>query len=187
MIKKLFERREQHQEKIQAPDGLRKDAKAEKQEENNEEEEPREEMPEDTVSSQDGEENEGEAVDGEAGPEEEIPGEILSDAVLEAAANAGSESSADPQEAIAALRTIAAATPEKPLGLDMYELIMRGLSYAADTAEAYRQGEVAGRNTRIDLLKLQAERQSDGVALLGGKPQNLRKHASIFDLARGAS
>lgn len=112
-------------------------------------------------------------------------GDLISNEILEAASSC-SEGSADPQEAIEILRTIAGASPSRPVGIEMYDLVMRGLSYAADVAAAYSEGEVAGRNTRIDLLKLEAEKTGDGVPILGGKPQGLTRPSTIFDLAREA-
>lgn len=164
MLKKLFDKKSPQEE-----EEIRVETSEEVQEA---EEEPSEEVQE-----------------AEEGASEEETPDILSEAVLEAAHTAvhtDQECSADPHEAIATLRAFAAATPESPLGLDAYELVMRGLSYAADVAKAYNDGEIAGRNARIDLLKTEISPQSDGVPLLGGRPLSSTAPQSIFDLARQA-
>lgn len=64
----------------------------------------------------------------------------------------------------------------------------KAISHDADVAQAAHEGEVKGRNTKIE-EKLRTDKRGDGVAALGSKNNNVKApktQQSFFDLARGA-
>lgn len=68
------------------------------------------------------------------------------------------------------------------------DMAMKAINHDADVETAAYEGEVRGRNTKID-EKLRKQKQGDGLAQLDGKNngvQQQRKRQSIFDLARSA-
>lgn len=67
-------------------------------------------------------------------------------------------------------------------------LIANALNHDVDVANAQEEGEVAGRNAKID-MKLRKPQQGDGITTLNGRnsaPRQNIKSQSIFDLAREA-
>lgn len=68
------------------------------------------------------------------------------------------------------------------------EMAMKAINHDADVTEASYEGEVRGRNTKIDET-LRKRQSGDGVAALAGKNNIPPKRAgrSIFDEARGAN
>ena len=68
------------------------------------------------------------------------------------------------------------------------DMAMKAINHDADVETAAYEGEVRGRNTKID-EKLRKQKQGDALAHLDGKNngvQQQRKRQSIFDLARSA-
>ncbi len=74
------------------------------------------------------------------------------------------------------------------LSADTITLIANALNHDSDEARARQEGEVAGRNAKID-MKLRSSRKGDGVSSLGGRngsPSARPGAKSVFDLAREA-
>lgn len=160
------------------------------------EEAPQEEEPQGEEAAQEEEPESEEAAQEEEAPQEEGTSaeeyrkKLLSGGIAERAESLRGKSSADPEEGIRILEEILGATPANPVPTEVFDLIMRGLSYATDVAQAYSEGEVAGRNTRIDQLTAQGAERGDGVSRIKGKPDEWSDTpcegytpGSIFDLA----
>lgn len=71
-----------------------------------------------------------------------------------------------------------------PVTVNMLEMMHKAINYDRDVAQAKEQGEINGRNAKIEECLMQPE-QSDGLPHVKGSNINQQKHAtSIFDLAR---
>ena len=69
------------------------------------------------------------------------------------------------------------------------EMVSKAMNYDADVANAAEEGEIAGRNAKIE-EKLRKPDQGDGTNPIGGSnnaPTPMAKRQSIFDLASEAS
>ncbi len=72
--------------------------------------------------------------------------------------------------------------------IETVEMLRKATSYDDDVATAAHEGEVKGRNERIE-ERLRKRNQDDGVAMLGGSNTTAarpKKSESIFDIAREA-
>lgn len=68
------------------------------------------------------------------------------------------------------------------------DMALKAISHDADVEQAAHEGEVKGRNTKIE-EKLRKEKKGDGIAALGSKnnsAQPPKRQRSFFDLAREA-
>lgn len=68
------------------------------------------------------------------------------------------------------------------------DMALKAISHDADVEQAAHEGEVKGRNTKIE-EKLRKEKKGDGIAALGSKNNSIpkaRRSISVFDLAREA-
>lgn len=74
------------------------------------------------------------------------------------------------------------------LTVDLLETVIKGLGFDAAVANAFAEGELQGRNTRIAEEFMKPE-DSDGLPHLSGRGNigsGRKKVSSIFDLARSA-
>lgn len=71
---------------------------------------------------------------------------------------------------------------------DNIDMALKAINHDADVQEAAEEGEVKGRNTKIE-EKLRTQKESDGLPGLSGKNggKEYKQPESIFDVARGAS
>lgn len=70
--------------------------------------------------------------------------------------------------------------------LESYDMALKAIGHDTDVASASAEGEVRGRNARID-EELRKREEGDGTVVTGGKPMTPgRKNENIFDLARRA-
>lgn len=75
-------------------------------------------------------------------------------------------------------------SPSTPVTVKMLEMILKAINYDHDVAQAMEQGEIKGRNAKIEQC-LMHPNQSDGLPHIKGSDVSQQKHTtSIFDLAR---
>jgi hypothetical protein len=71
--------------------------------------------------------------------------------------------------------------------LDSMEMALKAINHDADVEGASLEGEVRGRNAKID-EKLRRSQQGDGTVNLAGSNNSAKRPArSIFDVARDAT
>ncbi len=92
------------------------------------------------------------------------------------------------EEALAFMQRTGEAWRDGALTVDLLETVIKGLGFDAAVANAFAEGELQGRNTRIAEEFMKPE-DSDGLPHLSGRGNigsGRKKVSSIFDLARSA-
>lgn len=82
-----------------------------------------------------------------------------------------------------AVAMVISAAREDCTDQSLFDILHRGVDYDRAVSEAAAQGEIRGRNARIEEL---IKEETDGVPHPQGAGFNPMKAQSIFDLARGA-
>lgn len=91
-------------------------------------------------------------------------------------------------ESIKMLREVGNSIAEGRPTVEAFELVARGLDFERAVAQAFADGELAGRNARIE-MEFMGDGPSDGLphlASTGGAGKQRNRISSIFDLAREA-
>ncbi len=94
----------------------------------------------------------------------------------------------DLNAALAWLEQIGEGWTGANLSMEMLEVVVNGVRYSQDLSDARNEGEIAGRNARIEELYLNPE-DSDGLPHISSKgnvSKSSKSAASIFDLARSS-
>lgn len=89
-------------------------------------------------------------------------------------------------EAMAFLQSIISDGVMGKFSAESIKMALKAISHDVDVAQAAREGEVKGRNTRIE-EKLRKAKQGDGMPAINSKNNNVaqaRRNESIFDMAR---
>lgn len=90
-------------------------------------------------------------------------------------------------DALDMLQSIGEAWTGGKLDLEMFETVLNGIIFHSAMEKARSEGEIAGRNARIEELYLQPE-ESDGLPhpISSGNATGSGNATSIFDLARSS-
>lgn len=91
-------------------------------------------------------------------------------------------------KAMAFLQTIISDGVLGKFSADSIKMALKAISHDADVAQAAHEGEVKGRNTKIE-EKLRTEKKGDGMPSINSKNNNVaqaRRGNTVFDLARMA-
>lgn len=92
---------------------------------------------------------------------------MLKNLEAEAEKNGWSEEELD--EALGAIDEFIQAVEGNTITLELLDLLRKGKKYDADVANAKHEGEVSGRNAKIEETHRKRKASSDGLPVLGGK------------------